>query len=171
MKLASSSKPRLKRLLKTKITFKEPGAEDLRWLWAAYKMGDFDDGIIEGIDQADFAETMTELLSRYTWGSIAMAKIPGKEELVPVGLFVVEGEGRIVMPHVRWFSWAKPRVRLAGAASFLIELKKDVIGIVYAKMNEKRFFEQLCRYGIIRRVGHIHNFFDENETAVLFQTR
>lgn len=169
--MVSSSKHRLSRLLKTEITFREPGPEDLKWLWAAYKMGDFDDAIVPDIEQEDFAATLETLLLRYDWGTIAVAKIPGKDEPVPVGLFVVQGEDRVVSPHVRWFSWAKPRVRLAGAAKFLIELKKDAIGLIYAEYKDKRFFEQLCKYGIIRRVGTMHNFYGEGQRAALFETR
>ena len=152
------------------MEFVEIEHEHAKWLWAAYKMGAFPD-LLQDISETDFAWEIGPVLETYDFATIAKAKKPGRDGLTPVGIFLVSLVGAHAEPHVIWFPWATPRNKLELVIKFLIALNKDYTTIVNSKEENKRFFEHLCKYGILRRIGIAYKFFEDGQKAHLFQTR
>lgn len=89
----------------------------------------------------------------------------------PVGVIVTLTDGYRFEPHAIWFPWASLRNRLEGSLKFLNQERKDRLGIIYMGLDQKRFLEQMARYGVIRRVGTVKSFFEPGRDAVFFQTQ
>ena len=86
---------------------------------------------------------------------------------IPIGvLFFVERN--IVDLHVEWFPWASSRNIIESSARVLQDLKKDYNIVITIKDNRDHFI-LLCRYGLLRSVGKIHNYYG-TETGHVFQS-
>lgn len=77
----------------------------------------------------------------------------------------------LMEPHVYWFPWATPRNRVEGATKFLNVMRKVWTILIYAEDKDHAFFKRIERYGVLRQVGKIHNYFESGGTASVFQTR
>lgn len=74
-------------------------------------------------------------------------------------------------PHVFWFPWASPRNKIEGTMKFLNVMRKAWTTIIYSEETNRKFFKHIEKYGVIRQVGKIHNYFPNGEDASVFQTR
>lgn len=105
------------------------------------------------------------------------------EGRIPVGFLGgnMPQDKMLIISEVIWFPEARPRHRIATVANFINELRDEMVVFEYADnrpasksadgMNSKAFFEHLCRYGIMRRVGTVHDFYGQGNSAALFQSR
>ena len=136
---------------------------DFRWLWAAYRKGGFET-LPENMDIDEFTAAAFDHLNRFTEQFVV-------ETDRPVGLILTLTDGYRFEPHAIWFPWASRRNILEGTLKFLSQERRDRLGIIYMAMEFKRFLEQLARYGVIRRVGTVRNFFKPGEDALFFHTQ
>ncbi len=52
---------------------------------------------------------------------------------------------------------------------FIIELKAEFLVLIPSKEHEVAYFSHLCKYGLLRKVGTIREYFSDGK-AVLFQS-
>jgi len=171
MKSSSDLKPRpkwrLKKTLKRKPKFRPTQVEDLKFAWAAYKRGAFGDIFAEELSPQEFRDAFSnEVTQAYhaIWTLLADK---------PVGMVfgfwahpLPKLAPYLILDRVVWFDWATPRTRVEGAVNFLNETRQDFPMIGFAEGDDKRFFEMICKHGIIRRVGTSHNL-----SKAVFETR
>ena len=148
---ASKSHPRRSRTLKRWVDFRNFEEGDIKYLWAAYKK-DSRSGILndipEGLSPDEFKEYVINLTIDnldFAWTVFA----PNKKDL-PVG--VIYGKDfypSILLGHMTWFPWSSSRNILEGVLNFINKMRKDSHLMGLSTFKDKRFFEQLCRYGVI----------------------
>ena len=137
----------------------------MRWLWAAYQKGGIE-LVPRDLDMRQFEAAAYGYLEGFSEQFIVESKMP-------VGVIATLTDGYRFEPHTDWFPWATPRNILEGSVKFLSNERKDRVGIIYMHDTEKNktFLNQIARYGIIRRVGTVKNFFAPGDDAVFFQTQ
>lgn len=155
---------------------------DYRYFWAAYKKGAFREieEIPDDLGPQEFVDAFLDQIEArglaHGWTFLA----PSTRGYEPVGFAWAWGRGRVIeIADMIWFPWASSRNIVESTANFMNSMRKiapdptrpDDRFLVweYARMKDKRFFEIMCRLGIMRRVGHIHGLY--KEPAVMFETR
>ena len=143
--------------------------EFVKWAWGAYSTG----GIIglqspEGLTVEDFRAEFAEMVARFdaAW----LLRSQGR----PVGLMLGAESQHRTEPHVFWFPWVTSRQRLECTVKFLLIAKRTRTILVFAKEEDESFFAHVCKYGVLRRVGRIFDYFhieDEMRPAVFYQSR
>lgn len=141
--------------------------EDIRWLYAAYKLGGFK-GLPKDMTGAQFDEVVRKFLAMFSDAFLVYGKAGGK----PTGVVTIErGWNLSVETHAEWFPWASHREIVEAAAKFVADMRDKNTLLIFSEMKDKHFFEHLCRYSLMKRVGHVSPHFRNGETAVLFQSR
>jgi len=91
----------------------------------------------------------------------------------PVGLAIVTYsqtyDRRRAFPHVIWFKEATARQRLEITLRFLLKLKKSNLVVIEAKQPYWPFFDHLCKYGALRRVGTIKYAYGADGKTAIYQ--
>lgn len=134
------------------------------YLYAAYVKGAFPErfGFPKGLKPREFDEALSLLVDQvdHLW---VMAGIQ------PFGFALGVNFGPCVLPgDFTWFPWASERNRLEGIVALLVEIQKEAVGLSWTKPEEKRLWEHIAKYGVIRRVGTV---FDLGEPLAMWQTR
>ena len=163
----SQAKYRLRRTLKRKPEFHKLEIKDLKYLWAAYKMGSF--GEVEDITQEEFRGNISNYigLTDVTFTLIADTK-NGK---IPVGIFSGNFNGPIFfIGSALWFKWASDRNKLESTVHALNELRKDYVVVMHNHMDDKKFYEVIAKHGVTRQVGRLFDVY-EDCPAQEWQTR
>ena len=103
--------------------------------------------------------------------AIAMFGNTPKHGEIPVGLAVVRyhDEDKVAWPHAVWFPEASARNKMEITVAFLVQLKKSAEVLITSEEKNKLYFKHLCKYGVIRRVGKLHEWFG-GEGRMLFQS-
>lgn len=157
----SSPHPSLRRTLKRNPQFHILGNEDIKYLWAGYKKGSFDEIFKEGLNAQEFSEVAIEyILSVYTHAWVLGEKPLGVVFGVNLGPFVYLGT-------MTWFPWATKRQKSEHAIGFLNLIRKELYCVWDCSEEDKQFYEYIARHGIIRRVGTLHGL----NHAKLWETR
>ncbi len=179
----SEAKPnwRLSKTLARKLSFRPIETEDTKYAWAAYKKGCLVDMagpfVDTGMQPDQFKQTFeTTVLTRYHGAWTLFAE--SKKGFLPVGIvfaFYSHAEHPLspfmIIGDMVWFPWATPRNKIESAVNFFDQIRKTVPMVDYAHGDtNKRFFETICRHGIMRRVGTTFNIVRGEPTAV-FETR
>ena len=165
----SWSKHRLSKLLKRDAVMQPLDASHIKFLWAAYRLGGLEP-IVRGLDQDQFRFAMEEIAVAADSIMVGLAQNPQREEPMPCCVVV----GRLlddfgIIPHVAWLPWATDRNKLELGAKYFSEIRDSgLVGLAYMPKPEQNYLEQLCRYGVLRRVGTIQK---NEEDVALFQTR
>ena len=76
---------------------------------------------------------------------------------------------RQAQPHVHWFPEATARDKVEIGLRFLVDLKRQALLLIAANKADWRFFDHLCKYGAVRRVGTIRGYFEDGGDAGLWQ--
>lgn len=143
---------------------------DMRWLWAAYKMGAFREMTDTGLSQDAFMEVIMGALedAEFDW----MLEARGVEGPRPVGFILANpvAAGRGIEPFVFWFPWATTRNQLEGAAAFLKVVSKHLKIFVFAEGKSIKFCDKLIRHGFIRRGCKVIDYFSSGEHAMMYYT-
>lgn len=163
----SQAKYRLRRTLKRKPEFHKLEVKDLKYLWAAYRMGSF--GEVEDISQDEFRNNIANYidLTDVTFTLLAETK-DGK---IPVGIFSGNFNGPIFfIGSALWFKWASDRNKLESAVHALNELRKDYVVVMHNHMDDKKFYEVIAKHGVTRQVGRLFDVY-EDCPAQEWQTR
>lgn len=142
---------------------------DLKYLWAAYRLGGIDPSVLPpGMDKEAFDARAGAVLSIFDYQS---AIIQGGK---PVGLVVGREETSAdavrFWPHITWFPWATARNKLEGAVKLADFLRNYGLAVAIVKIGDKEFWTQVCRYGVMRRAGTIINYFGPGKPGAVFHT-
>lgn len=176
------SKWRLRKTLARKTAFRPIEAEDVKFAWAAYKKGAL------ATMAGPFAQTnmgadefnigfQSTVLSRYHGAWTLFAEVP-KRGYMPVGLvmaFYSHAEHALspfmIIGDIVWFPWASARNKVEAAVNFFNTMRKQIPMMDYSHGEQTiRFFEMMCKHGIMRRVGTTYNVVKGEPTAI-FETR
>lgn len=151
-------------------------ADDMKYLYAAWRLGG--EGPLSVIEADNTPEAFTAAFadhasSRFQTAYTMLATPPNKPNM-PVG--VVFG----IMPFYQqpimwfgdflWFPWASKRNKLEASVHFLNQMRKSYAMIGFCEQDAIRFFEHICRYGVLRRAGTVFDMFEDGPRGV-FQTR
>lgn len=169
---------RLSRTLKRFVEFRPMDDEHMRYVFAAYKKGAmketggfFDD---EGMSAPEFKEAFYRYAQMYyddAWVFYATS-LRGVYE--PVG-YVATTRTKAAQPlfiaDTIWFPMASSRNRVESMTNWLNEMRKENVVTEYSQMKDKKFFEHICRHGIMRRVGTRIGFYQDGGNAAEFETK
>lgn len=75
--------------------------------------------------------------------------------------------GAIMIGDLIWHPKASPRQRIEMVSALLERVRQFATALFTAKFEHKRFYERLCGYKLIRRVGTVYG----EEAVTLWQTR
>jgi len=140
----------------------------MKWLYAGYKKGAFP-AIERDLGPKDFDREFRASAGGSTIFFTLLAPVDGK--VIPIGLVGAEVRGKTMEPHAAWFKWASPRNKLTSLVNIGNEIRKVFTILVVAKEDSRAMYVQLCRYGLGRQVGKIHDYFEDGDTVSLFQSR
>lgn len=185
MNLESGSRgkrhPKLSRLLTRDVWFADTATEDLPYLWAAYRKGCF--GILssefsDGISKDDFSEKIENFILRNNLSPVSFfSKKDGKDVMIGIGLFWIRG--RILQTeNLIWFPWASKRIILENYINFVNNTRKAIhvdsgkphVILEFAMEKDKGFFDHVCSYGIMSRVGTSIELYD-NQKCCIYESR
>lgn len=142
------------------------------YVYAAYRRGCIE-AAEPGMEVGVFIEwMMTQFAQIYNSGGEVVTFVAETPEhgQIPVGLATLEYQGKIAYPHALWFPDASSRNKLEISVSFFLELKKEHTGLVISAAKTERFFMYLSKYGILRKVGKLRDWYGDKVHATLFQT-
>lgn len=147
------------------------------YLWAAYRKGSFD------IAHPVFKEHLTkdEFLEAVVWfmdenrlaGFIFMAEVSGKTQ--PIGLGLFWERGRILQTeNLIWFPWSTKRSILESYVSFIANFRKEIheesgknyVILEFAQEKDRKYFDHVCRYGVMRRVGTSLEVYPDGKSCI-----
>ena len=157
--IKARGKSRLSRTLSRFIEYRPMTEQDLRFVYAAYKKG----ALAElGETFSDTSMTPPEFMSAFKeygekyFDEAVVFLAPYAGTYGPVG-YIALTSSKIVRPifieEMVWFPWASPRNILESAVNFFNEARKSTTIHEYARMKDKKFFERICKHGIMRRIG------------------
>lgn len=154
---------RLYRTLKRSPRFEDFTENDLKYIYASYKLTGGD------IEPEEFHKITLEEIDTsydYAWTLKALHK----DKLSPVGvIFGIENNGVINIVNVIWFKWATLRNKLESILKFLSIIRKKYLMTMNVPQEQKKFMLHLCHYGMLHRVGSLLDIYQE--PSPLFQTR
>lgn len=92
-------------------------------------------------------------------GFVYFADINGKS--IPVGYGLFWERGRIFQTeNLIWFPWANSRAILETYVNFIVKMRSEkhesghnYVILEYAMQKDQKFFDHVCKYGVMRRVG------------------
>lgn len=127
----------------------------------------------EGMDAMTFNAWFTSVLMPIIEGGGEVITLVGRTVEygeIPVGVATLEYHGQIAYPHHIWYPDASPRNKLEITLAFLLELKKSYVGFVMVEKKNENFFRHLGKFGVLRKVGKLYDWFGPKDHATLFQT-
>lgn len=170
---------RKSRTLTRRVSFRPIEEEDIRWAWAAYRLGALKDMsgpfAKDGMTATEFEAEFRALVPiRYhgAWTLFADTKRGN----VPVGMvfaFLSHAELSpfMIVGDIAWFPWASTRNKIEAAVHFFNSIRSTVPLVEYAHGEVRmRFFEMLCQHAVMRRVGTTFNVV-KGEPVGVFETR
>lgn len=162
----SSRKYKLKTVLKRKPEFHELDTPDLKYLWAAYRLGSFGEA---DLSQEEFDDSILALANNVDIIYTLVAET--KNGKIPVGIAQGDFVGPMFFMHtVQWFKWATDRNKTETVIHTLNELRKSYVVVIHNHMEYKKFYEFVSKHGVIRRVGQLFDIY-EDCPAQVWQTR
>lgn len=158
-------KHRLSRLFfNRKVEVGTLAIDQMPYLWAAYRMGIWQDTFKDGLSKDEFTLIVADLSETTNLLTIVA---PNKNKRIPVGI-IIAGEGvRYIEPHVDWFPWATDRNKLEGIIRGILTLREVKPLLIWSEEKDKDFYAHVSRYGILRRVGT----FNGDKKYSLFQSK
>ncbi len=120
-----------------------------------------------------FRAAITDMLAAlvHAGGDVLMFVNLHEEPIGMVGVtYGKTGERVRAFPHAVWFQEGTARQRLEVSLRFLLNLKKTHLVVIEAREADWRFFQHLCKYGAIRRVGTIRDAYGEGKRAAIYQS-
>lgn len=149
------------------------GESHLRYLYRAYKRGELPDFPLPGdLGPAEFqSHILTVFQALADRGGELFVFINLHDE--PIGLVGVQRQSIYdrtrAFPHAVWFQEGTARQRLECGLRFLLSLKKTSLVVIEAKEPNWRYFEHLCKYGLLRRVGTLRDAYGSGGRTAIYQ--
>ena len=96
---------------------------------------------------------------------------PGQDELMPAGaVFANYVLSMLILTDSVWFPWTSRRNILEAALQFFRDLGKGESPVIeFATLEDKRFFERMCEYGVMRRIGTAHSVAADGRPVKVFE--
>lgn len=169
------SKWRLRRTLKRQPRFRPLEKDDLKYLWAAYKKGAFDQFISDDMDVEEFEKyVFSDLLVRFhnIWTLIAGTERGEMPVGLVLGFWPHPDEFNVpfmILDSFVWFPWASKRNRTEAAVNFINDARAEIPMLGFVRPDDMSFFNMIAKHGIVRRVGTSHEIFDGK--AAIYETR
>lgn len=126
----------------------------MRWLWAAYRKGLWQDVAGSELDQEAFAEFVATVAEGLSEAFIITA--PNETEDMPVAVGSVIERSVWLEPHLDFFPWATPRNKIEAAVKFALEMRKIKPLFIAVERKHQSWTDHILRYGVISRSG-THN--------------
>lgn len=172
---------RLKKTLARRLDFRPIEDADVKFAYAAYKKGalapmagPFVQTEMKPVEfKATFEETV---LSRYHGAWTLFGETPrGFVQIGMVFAFHSHADPALspfmIIGDIVWFPWASHRNKVESAVNFFDKIRTSIPMMDYAHGDtNRRFFEMLCKHGVMRRIGTMFNLVKGEPTAV-FETR
>lgn len=141
--------------------------DDLKWVYAAYRLGAF--GPMTNKNPEQFNQDFYEQTMLHD--VVFMMQSVTKKGRIPVGITLGKFMGPILfLGDTTWFPWSSSRNRMECATHVLNELRKEYICMLFCSWSEKDFYTNIAKHGILRRMGKICGLLTDGD-APLFQTR
>ena len=144
--------------------------EHFPYLWAAYKRGSLAGLFEDGLDLDAFKERLANGLAALIQAGGEAYALMSPTKSMPVGMAVVRAYEQCVEPHVWWFPEATRRNKLELTLALVVELKRKALILILAQPPDWRFFDHLCKYGALRRVGTIRDAQGDGKHAAVYQS-
>lgn len=143
---------------------------DLRYFWAAYQMGEWDDIMSPDMNRQEFIDTLYSIIGLFDIEFILEAR--SDDGMRPMGIVLANYaiEDHAMEPHVTWFPWANTRARLGCTIQFLREIGKTRKILLYIDAKNMRYFERLHEYKVIARGCKIPDANGPGNPVMLFYT-
>jgi hypothetical protein len=160
--------------LKRKLEYRPIEDEDVRYAWAAYKMGALKSAFEDGLTPEAFkTEFVQFILSRYDAAWVLFAET--RNGFIPAGLALgfwphAAVSHFLIFNNFVWFPWATPRNRIESSVNFFKWIRHDIPMIGFARPRDKKFCEVLAQHGLLAKVGTTFNVFP-SEKAAVWETR
>lgn len=147
-------------------------ADDIRYLWAAYRQGGLK-GMPPNVEAKDLFPLFKQGIDIIKpGGGITTLLARNNGETIPVGWLIGWKYALTIGPAIDmeavWAPWATPRNKLETLVTFLHRARALGLVIMWScKHGDERLFEHVRRYGVARRVGSIMMPGDER---IVFQS-
>lgn len=144
--------------------------DDVKFAGAAWKLGAFKGGPVfdREMTPQEFRESFTNLVT--SLGAAWTVLADGPKGIRPIGMIFGVAAGKVLtLTRAVPMPWSTTRQRVQGFLAWLNAMRRELVVLEYAKHSDKRFWEQMCRYGVMRRVGTIYDM--DVEPIALFQSR
>lgn len=158
------------------MEFRPLEMEDVRYVWAAYKKGALENLGFDGdeMSAAEFKDAFAKkVLEDYdaAWTQFGTTS----KGYIPVGLIFgfwphATKSPYMIVADMVWFPWATRRNVVESVVNFFNDMRKDIPMVEYARPEDKKLYETVCKHGIMRRVGTSHVVYPEIP-ATVFETR
>lgn len=151
------------------IVISELGEPEARVMYQAYRLGSLPEGwrVKKDLKPLDFIEVIDGFIqATYSYGWSVR-----DEEQPLVMVFGKDVDRFIVMGDVIWWPKISKRRKVDAIAALLNEVRKSRVGLIEAEYKDKKFYELLMKFKILRRVGSLYDTIDKNSRTTLFQTR
>lgn len=150
------------------------GEAHLRWLYRAYKRGELAHfPLAADMEPLEFRDAVLAILATVNATNGALFAFMNALDMPigVVGIQVAPVMDRLrAFPHAVWFSEASTRQRIECALKFLLDLKRTHLVVIEAKEPDWPFFEHLCKYGLLRRVGTLRDAYGAGGRAAIYQS-
>lgn len=167
----------LSRLLKGRTSFSESVEDDIIYLQAAYRTGSFSflsNFIREGLQKDEF---LSDLNIYMDVANLTPISFYHKDKMIGIGLFNIRGR-MFETSNLIWFKWASPRMVLEAYVNFVNNIRKEIhietggnyFILEYAEEKDAKFFDHICSYGIMRRVGTSYEVYP-NKKCCVYESR
>lgn len=153
---------------------------DLKFVFAAWRMGKLDfptfrpdlDDVERASHATEFCRQLHEfLVSNYHRQFALVAN--SSEGKLPVGFALLfqphVGSSILIMGDIIWMPWASARNKLETVVHMMNALRRDSVVLEFSPPSEQPFWDHVCRYGVMRRVGTTFDIYAE--PAATYQTR
>lgn len=169
-------KYRRRRLLKRFTAFRPIERSDLQYVGAAWRKGALEELHEVFRDQEMDAERFGEVFQQFVVELFQVALTLFAETpmgRIPVGVFLglipYPGKALMFAGEMVWFPWASDRNRLETTVGLLDQLRTDWTVIEFARAKDRAFFDVICRYGVMKRIGTTDDIYEQ--PAPTYQTR
>lgn len=156
----SLKKNLISRLLRNReISVVPIDADHMPYLWAAYRMGVWDEVFKPNLTQEEFTNAVAQTSEVFNLMVIVSEK--------PISLVSIKQDTVAVQPNIEWFPWASNRNKVEGVVKLILYLRDISPVILWSKDESRKFFTHISKYGIMRRVGTFHG----DEKYAIFQSK
>jgi hypothetical protein len=162
--------------MRRKVSYRPIEAEDVRYLYAAYKQGglaSMGEGFAGGNMGADEFKTAFHASVMSGCHAAWVLFAPTRKGSIPVGIVLAEfarSQTSMDVLIAIWLPWASNRNILEAAVYFLDRIRREIPMMIYCLPEHRRLYDICCAHAVIRRVGTSYSAIP-GKAAAVFETR